>query len=389
MAYFDFAATAPMPPAVVDAWTDAVHQRGNASATHRDGQKSRLLWEEGRDKIAAAIGAIPFDVTLTGSGTEAINLAIKGLFWGRNGTPASREAGASLPRPRILTTEAEHHAALDAIHWLVQAEAAQVDFVRVDETGTIDLDDLKAKLGPDVALFTTIWTNNEVGTIQPVAEIVALAEAAGVPVHLDAVATLGYMPIDFATSGLAALSISAHKTGGPVGVGALAVSRSWPIVPLIHGGSQQRLRSGSLDAAGVYAAGVAAEMATADLDAKSTKLARLRDRLLTGIQATIPTAVLRGHPTRRSPGNVHVTVDGLDSVSALFLLDEAGHDVSAGSACQAGVQSPSHVLRAMGVSDDAGPLRFTLGLSNTEAEIDALLEILPAIVARATQAPRS
>ena len=374
-----------MPELVIDAWTSAVHQRGNASATHRDGQKSRLLWEEGRDKLAAAIGALPFDVTLTGSGTEAINLAIKGLFWGRNGTPATREPGASLPRPRVLTTEAEHHAALDAVHWLVQAEGAVVDFVRVDETGTVDLDDLRAKLGPDVALFTTLWTNNEVGTIQPVADIVAAAAAADVPVHLDAVATLGYTPIDFASSGLAALSVSAHKAGGPVGVGALAVSRSWPIVPLIHGGSQQRLRSGSLDAAGVYAAGVAAEHATADLTAKVTRLQTLRDRLVTGILATIPGAVLRGHATRRSPGNVHVTVNGLDSVSALFLLDEAGHDVSAGSACQAGVQSPSHVLRAMGVPDADGPLRFTLGRDNTEAEVDELLRLLPGIVARATR----
>ncbi len=384
MAYFDYAATSPMPTAVIDAWTNAVHQRGNASATHRDGQKSRLLWEEGRDRLAAAIGAIPFDVTLTGSGTEAINLAIKGLFWGRNGTPATRGGGGDLPRPRILTTEAEHHAALDAIHWLVDAEGAVVEFVRVDETGTVDLADLAAKLGDDVALFTTLWTNNEVGTIQPVADIVALADAAGVPVHLDAVATLGYTAINFANSGLAALSISAHKVGGPVGVGALAVSRAWPIVPLIHGGSQQRLRSGSLDAAGVYAAGLAAELATADIAAKAARLSALRDRLVTGILATIPGAELRGHPTRRSPGNVHVTVPGLDSVSALFLLDEAGHAVSAGSACQAGVQAPSHVLRAMGVADSEGPLRFTLGLANSEGEIDALLRLLPSVIARAS-----
>ncbi len=384
MAYFDYAATSPMHEAIIEAWTNAVHVRGNASATHRDGQHSRLMWEEGRDKIAAAIGALPFDVTVTGSGTEAINLAIKGLFWGRNGTPASREVGAPLPRPRILTTEAEHHAALDAIHWLVEAEGAFVDFVRVDDTGTIDLGDLEAKLGDDVALMTTLWTNNEVGTIQPVSQIVALAEAAKVPVHLDAVATLGYTPIDFARSGLAALSVSAHKIGGPVGVGALAVSRSWPIVPLIHGGSQQRLRSGSLDAAGVFAAGVAAERATADIAANAARLSTLRDRLLTGIRATIPTAIVRGHETNRTAGNVHVTVPGLDSVSALFLLDEAGHAASAGSACQAGVQSPSHVLRAMGIADSEGPLRFTLGLENSEAEIDALLEVLPTIVARAT-----
>ena len=384
MAYFDFAATSPMPTVVIDAWMRAVHQRGNASATHRDGQKSRLLWEEGRDKIAAAIGAIPFDVTLTGSGTEAINLAIKGLFWGRNGTPASREPGAPLPRPRILSTEAEHHAALDALHWLAEAEGAIIEFVRVDETGTVDLDDLAAKLGPDVALFTTLWTNNEVGTIQPVAGIVAAAAVHDVPVHLDAVATLGYTPIDFQNSGLAALSVSAHKVGGPVGVGALAVSRTAPIVPLIHGGSQQRLRSGSLDAAGVFAAGLAAEIATADVDGKAARLTVLRDRLANGVLEAIPSATIRGHRTNRSPGNVHVTIPGLDSVSALFLLDEAGYAVSAGSACQAGVQSSSHVLRAMGVDPSNGPLRFTLGLTNSEGEIDALLKLLPSVVARTT-----
>ncbi|MFM6968757.1 MAG: cysteine desulfurase family protein [Microbacteriaceae bacterium] len=385
MAYFDFAATSPMPEVVIDAWTSAVHQRGNASATHRDGQKSRLLWEEGRDKIAAAIGARAFDVTLTGSGTEAINLAIKGLFWGRNGTPAAREPEAELPKPRILSTEVEHHAALDALHWLAEAEGAVIDFVRVDEDGTVDLADLAAKLGPDVALFTTLWTNNEVGTIQPVADIVALATEHGVPVHLDAVATLGYTLIDFDNSGLAALSVSAHKVGGPVGVGALAVARSAAIVPLIHGGSQQRLRSGSLDAAGVFAAGVAAELATADVAGKAAKLTALRDKLASGILAAIPTATIRGHRTNRSPGNLHITIPGLDSASALFLLDEAGYAVSAGSACQAGVQSSSHVLRAMGVDPSHGPLRFTLGLSNTDAEIDALLELLPSVVARTTR----
>ncbi len=373
-----------MPAAVIDAWTSAVHLRGNASAIHRDGQKSRLLWEEGRDQLSAAIGANPFDVTLTGSGTEAINLAIKGLFWGRNGTPAEREPGAALPRPRVLTTEAEHHAALDTVHWLAQAEGAIVEFVRVDETGTVDLADLAAKLGDDVALVTTLWTNNEVGTIQPVAEIVALASAAGVPVHLDAVATLGYTAIDFANSGLAALSVSAHKVGGPVGVGALAVSRDWSIIPLIHGGSQQRLRSGSLDAAGVFAAGLAAQIATSAIDTKAARLSALRDRLATGILAAVPGATLRGHATNRSPGNVHVTIPGLNSASALFLLDEAGHSVSAGSACTAGVHAPSHVLRAMDVADDEGALRFTLGLENSESDIDALLRILPSIVARTT-----
>lgn len=374
-----------MPQAVADAWAYAALQPGNASAVHRDGQKSRLLWEEGRERIATAIGAAPFDVTLTGSGTEAINLAIKGLFWARNRATASGVTQSDLPKPRILSTETEHHATLDALHWLAEFHGAVIEFVRVDETGTIDLDDLDSRLGDDVALFTSLWINNEVGTVQPVADIVQRADRFGVPVHLDAVAAFGYTPIHFDSSGLAALSVSAHKVGGPVAVGALAVDRRWPVVPLVHGGSQQRLRSGSLDIAGAYAAGIAAELATADLDARVTRLRALRDRLAAGIAHAIPGATLRGHGEHRSPANVHITVPGLDSASALFLLDEAGYSVSAGSACQAGVTAPSHVLRAMGVPDSDGPLRFTLGESNSEADIDALLQVLPGIVARTTR----
>lgn len=375
MAYFDCAATAPMPDEVIEAWTFAVKQRGNASAVHRDGQHSRLLWEEGREAVARSLGANPFDVTMTGSGTEAINLAIKGLFWGRN-------QGAS--RPRIITTRIEHHAALDAVQWLADFEGAVVEYVDVDSNGAIVLDDFRARLGDDVALVTTLWVNNEVGTILDVPAIVGAAAEHGVPVHLDGVAAWGYLPIDFANSGLAALSVSAHKIGGPVSVGALAVDRQWTVVPSIHGGSQQRLRSGSLDVAGVYAAGVAARLATADIPHTSEHLQRLTDRLRDGIASAIPAARFRGHPTDRSPANVHITVPGLDSVSALFLLDEQGHAVSAGSACTAGVTSPSHVLHAMGVDDSEGPLRFTIGKRTTESDIDELLDVLPAIVARTT-----
>lgn len=376
MAYFDCAATAPMPDEVIEAWTFAVKQRGNASAVHRDGQHSRLLWEEGREAVARSLGATPFDVTMTGSGTEAINLAIKGLFWGRN-----KEAS----RPRVLTTRAEHHAALDAVQWLADYEGAVVEYVDIDSDGAVVLDDLRARLSDDVALFTTLWVNNEVGTILDIEGIVAAAAEHGVPVHVDGVAAWGYLPINFATSGLAALSVSAHKIGGPVSVGALAVDRQWTVVPSIHGGSQQRLRSGSLDVAGVYAAGVAARLATADIESTSQHMRRLTTRLREGIAEKIPTAVLRGHPTLRSPANVHITVPGLDSVSTLFLLDEHGHAVSAGSACQAGVTSPSHVLHAMGVDDSEGPLRFTIGKRTTESEIDELLEVLPGIVARTTR----
>lgn len=373
MAYFDFAATAPVLDEVIAAWEFAVRQPGNASATHRDGQKSRLLWEEGRENIARSFGAKPFDVTMTGSGTEAINLAIKGLFWGRN---------ADATRPRIVTTETEHHAALDTVNWLVDHESAVVDFVAVDEYGLIDLDDLRAKLDDDVALVTTLWVSNEIGTIQPIDEIVALALKKGIPVHADAVAAWGHIPLDFDASGLAAMSVSAHKIGGPVGVGAVAVARGWNVVPSIHGGSQQRLRSGSLDVAGTYAAGVAAGRALNHVLEHGDRMRSLANRLATGLRDSIPGVVFRGHPTSRTVDNVHITVPGLDTVSAMFLLDELGHFVSAGSACQAGVNSPSHVLRAIGVADSEGPLRFTLGPSTTESDIDEVLAVLPGIIAR-------
>lgn len=375
MAYFDCAATAPMPDEVIEAWTFAVKQRGNASAVHRDGQHSRLLWEQGREAVARSLGANPFDVTMTGSGTEAINLAIKGLYWGRN---------QDASRPRVLTTRAEHHAALDAVQWLADYEGAVVEYVDIDENGSIVLSDLRARLGDDVALITTLWINNEVGTILDIPGIVAIASEFGVPVHIDAVAAWGYVPINFDASGLAALSVSAHKIGGPVSVGALAVDRQWTVVPSIHGGSQQRLRSGSLDVAGVYAAGVAARLATANIESTSARLVSLTTRLRDGIAASVPTAILRGHPTHRSPANVHITVPGLDSVSTLFLLDEMGHAVSAGSACTAGVTAPSHVLHAMGVADSEGPLRFTIGKRTTEADVDELLAVLPDVIARTT-----
>ena len=372
--YFDYAATTPMPEAVIDAWVTATRSVGNASATHRQGQQTRLLWEQGREMAANSIGAKPFDVTMTGSGTEAINTAIKGLY-------ASRSVSAG---KRILSTETEHHATLDTLHWLEKNAGAEIVFLKVDETGTIDLPDLAENLGSDVALVTTLWTNNEVGTIQPVEEIVSLAAEHGVPVHLDAVAALGYTPINFDESGLAALSVSAHKVGGPISVGALAISRGWQIEALVHGGSQQRLRSGSLDVPGVYAAGVAMQLATTELAERNANLAKLRDRLADGVLSAIPGAKLRGHPVKRSPGNLHITVGKMDSVSALLLLDEAGFAVSGGSACQAGVAGPSHVLRAMGIPADESPLRFTLGHDTTEAEVDELIATIGDVVKRAS-----
>jgi cysteine desulfurase len=377
--YLDHAATSPLRPEVLAAYTAVLPLIGNPSSIHGQGQAARELLEQGRDRIAASLGADTVEVVLTGGGTEAVNLGIKGLWWARK-------------RRRILVPRAEHHATIDSVEWLAAQEGAVLDWIDVDELGRIRLDALDAALaagGDEVALVTALWANNEVGTLQPVAEIVTAAARHGVPVHLDAIAAYGSVPIDFHASGAAALSVSAHKIGGPVGVGALLLARSAKIEPLLHGGNQQRARSGTQDAAGASAFGVAAELATLHLAEHAAQLAGLRDRLMDGIR-TIPGATLRGDldPARRLPGNVHATFAGCEGDSLLFLLDVAGFSVSTGSACQAGVPEASHVLLAMGLSeqDARGALRFTLGPDTTAAEIDALRDALPGVVEQARAA---
>ncbi|MGN6501636.1 MAG: cysteine desulfurase family protein [Pseudolysinimonas sp.] len=369
--YLDHAATSPMRPEVLQAYVRALGLVGNPSSIHTAGQAASALLEGGREQVAASLGADAVEVVLTGGGTEAVNLGIKGLFWARR-------------RPRIVVPMAEHHATIDSVEWLAAREGAILDWIEVDELGRIRLDALEAALatgGDDVALVTALWANNEVGTIQPVGEIVDAATRFGVPVHLDAIAAYGSVPIDFHASGAAALSVSAHKIGGPVGVGALLVRRGVSIEPLLHGGNQQTQRSGTQDAAGAAAFGVAAGLPHRDLTA-------LRDRLIHGIRDLDLGATLRGDPVDRLPGNVHVTFAGCEGDSLLYLLDVAGFAVSTGSACQAGVPEASHVLLAMGVSepDARGALRFTLGPDTTADEIDALLRALPAAVEAARAA---
>lgn len=382
--YLDHAATSPLRPEVLAAYTAALPLVGNPSSIHGHGQVVREVLEQGRDRIAASLGADTVEVVLTGGGTESVNLGIKGLWWARK-------------RARIIVPLAEHHATIDSVEWLAEQEGAVLDWIEVDELGRIRLDALEAALavgGDDVALVTALWANNEVGTIQPVAEIVAAAARYGVPVHLDAIAAYGQLPIDFHATGAAALSVSAHKIGGPVGVGALLLARSASVEPLLHGGNQQRARSGTQDAAGASAFGVAAELATRNLAEHAAQLAVLRERLVRGIQSTVPGAVLRGDPglesrsAGRLPGNAHFTFEGCEGDSLLFLLDVAGFSVSTGSACQAGVPEASHVLLAMGLSeaDARGALRFTLGPDSTVAEIDALLAVLPGVVEQARAA---
>jgi cysteine desulfurase len=397
--YLDHAATTPLSAEVLAAYVDALTVVGNPSSIHSQGQNAKRMLEEARERVAASLGADAVEVTFTSGGTEAINLAIKGLYWAADagraapsavGRVASEErARVSRPaRRRVLIAAAEHHATIDAAAWLAASEGAIVEEVPVDATGRVDLAALERALGPDVALLSVLWANNEVGTIQPIDEIVSLASRFGVPVHCDAVAAYGYLPVDFHASGLAALSVSAHKIAGPVGIGALVIARTATVVPLIHGGNQQRARSGTQDAAGAAAFGVAATVAGAGIEARAERLRSLRDRLIAGIHSAVPSAILRGDPADRLPGNAHFTFPGCEGDSLLFLLDVAGFSVSTGSACQAGVPEASHVLLAMGVSeaDARGALRITLGTETTEAEVDAFVAALPEAVARAGNA---
>ncbi|HEX4443299.1 MAG TPA: cysteine desulfurase family protein [Galbitalea sp.] len=395
--YLDHAATTPINSDVLRAYVDAMSVVGNPASIHSQGQNAKRMLEESRELVAASLGANPIEVTFTSGGTESINLAIKGLFWARNSAEGRQKAlsdasegpsAAPHGHPRVLIAAGEHHATIDAAEWLGHYEGAIVEEVPIDSVGRIDLAALERMLGDDVALVSILLANNEVGTIQPVERVIGLAAVHGVPVHVDAVAAYGYIPIDFHAMGAAALSVSAHKIAGPVGVGALLIARSAKVIPLLHGGNQQRSRSGTQDAAGAVAFGVAAKLATSDIAARQAHLGDLRDRLIAGIRSTVPDALLRGDPVDRLPGNVHFTFPGCEGDSLLFLLDVAGFSVSTGSACQAGVPESSHVLISMGLSpsDARGALRMTLGESTTEADIDALLAALPDAVTRASTA---
>jgi len=390
--YLDHAATTPLLPEVIAAYTSALTLVGNPSSIHSQGQNAKRMLEEARERVAASVGADSVEVTFTSGGTEAINLAIKGLFWARAFAPASARgparasANPTTERRRIISTRAEHHATIDTLEWLERHEGAIIEWIPVDPYGRIDLAALAAALAAadDVALITTLWANNEVGTVQPVADIVQLASVRGVPVHADAVSAFGQLPIDFHESGLAALSISAHKVGGPVGIGALVIARSASVTPLIHGGNQQRARSGTQNAAGAVAFGVAAGLISHDVAA----MAQLRDQLITAVRGAVPDAMLRGDPVDRVAGNAHFTFPGCEGDSLLFLLDVAGFSVSTGSACQAGVPEASHVLLAMGLdeADARGALRITLGHGTTRAEVEAFVAALPNAVAKARSA---
>ena len=384
--YLDHAATTPVRPEVAAVVAVALQTVGNPSSLHASGRSARKLVEESRERVAAALGARPGEVVLTSGGTESDNLAVKGLFWSRR--------AADPRRVRILASAVEHHAVLDAVRWLGEAEGATVEWLPVDGHGRVDVGALRLTLDRDpasVALVTVMWANNEVGTLQPVGEVVAAARAHGVPVHADAVQAVGQVPVDFAASGLAAMSISGHKVGGPMGIGALLVRPELDLVPVLHGGGQERdVRSGTVDVAGAAGLAEAIVAATDAQPQERRRLAMLRADVVEAVRAAVPDTVLNGDPSEagRLPGNAHFSFPECDGDSLLMLLDGAGIECSTGSACSAGVAQPSHVLAAMGVPAELarGSLRFTLGHTSTAADVAALTAVIRGVVDRAKAA---
>ena len=383
--YLDHAATTPMHPAAIEAMTAALATVGNASSLHTAGRAARRRMEESRESIAARLGARPSEVVFTAGGTESDNLAVKGIYWARRDADENRR--------RIITTAVEHHAVLDAVGWLVDHEQAEVTVLPTGPDGSVTPAALRAALedhGPDVALVSVMWANNEVGTIMPIAELAAIAAEFDVPMHSDAVQTVGQVPVGFAASGLSAMSVTAHKFGGPAGVGALLLRRDTACVPLLHGGGQERdVRSGTPDVAGVVGMAAAADIAVETLEVTAARLHALRERLIDGVLGSVDDAHLNGaRGEHRLPGNAHFTFRGCEGDSLLMLLDANGIECSTGSACTAGVAQPSHVLLAMGAdaATARGSLRLSLGHTSTEADVDAALRVLPAAVERARQA---
>jgi cysteine desulfurase len=385
--YLDHAATTPMLPVAAEALTREMGRVGNASSLHASGRRARRVVEESRETIGRALGARPGDVVFTSGGTEADNLALKGIFWAR------READPR--RVRILSTAIEHHAVLDPLLWLGD-HGAEVELLPVDQRGRLELGALEESLARDpgsVALVSVMWANNEVGTLQPVDEVVALAAEHGVPVHSDAVQAVGAVPVDFDRSGLAALAFSGHKVGGPYGVGALAVRREVPVSALVHGGGQERdIRSGTLDVPAIAGFAAAVEHSVKVQDEHAGRVAALRDELVRRVQEVVPDAHLHGAPTGpgRLPGNAHLGFPGCEGDSLLMLLDAHGIECSTGSACSAGVPQPSHVLLAMGCDEEQArhSLRFSFGHTSTTADVDAVVAAIGPVVERARAARR-
>jgi cysteine desulfurase len=388
MVYLDHAASTPMLPEAIDAMAAQLAVGGNASSLHASGRAARRAVEESRERLAQALGARPSEVVFTSGGTEADNLAVKGIYWSRS--------AADPRRRRILASAVEHHALLDPMEWLAAAQGATIEWLPVDSSGRVTPDTLRTAIEQDptdVALVSVMWANNEVGTVMPITELVEIAHEHGIPLHTDAVQAVGQIPVDFAASGVDAMTVTGHKLGGPVGAGALLLGRGVSVTPVLHGGGQERdVRSGTLDSASVVGFSIAAELAVKTQPEQAELLTLLRDDLVRRTLDRVPDALvngdLRSGQDFRLPGNAHLSFAGCEGDSLLLLLDARGIECSTGSACSAGVARPSHVLLAMGSGVDRarGSLRLTLGHTSTQADVDAFVDAIVPVVERAQQA---
>ncbi|CAN2235072.1 cysteine desulfurase family protein [Candidatus Planktophila dulcis] len=367
--YLDHAATTPMFDIAIDAMNTSLRKLGNPSSLHTEGRSTRKDVEDAREKIAKGVGCLSSEVIFTGSGTEANNAAIKGLFWHSD-------------KKVILISSIEHHAVLDPAHWLVEHEGAELIEIPVDADGVIDLAFLKktvAERASEIALISVMHSNNETGVIQPIAEVVKIA--GDIPVHCDAVQSFTKVALSFKDLGLFAMTVSGHKVGGPLGIGALILRRAVEIPALLHGGGQERdIRSGTLNAPSIVALAAAVEAKLYD----ASKVAELRDSFEAGVLASRPDAVINGKSAPRLPGISNITFPGTQSDSLLLLMDSQKVSCSTGAACTAGVHRPSHVLMAMGLTDvvSQSSLRFSFGTTNTASDVAYALSVLPDVIER-------
>ena len=380
--YFDHAATTAISSRALGAVTEQMAILGNPSSLHFDGRKVRDLVEGSREQIAESIGSSPSEVIFTASGTEANNGAIKGLFWHR------------APRRVIVTTPIEHHAVADPIQWLREHEGALVREVAVDSEGVIDISDLTRIIEAErdeIALVALIHTNNEIGTSITAEEMEKICSILGeIPLHLDAVQSIGKVPFNFHRTGATSTAISAHKVGGPLGVAALLLKRGIDITPLLHGGGQERdIRSGTLNAPGIAGFAAAISESVENLDERRATVSRLREQMIAGIKREIPNAMVHGRGD--APGILNVTFPESENEASLLLFDSAGISCSTGSACSQGLAQPSHVLLGIGMSerDVNGTLRFSLSHLNTESEIERFLAVVGDVISGARAAYRA
>lgn len=380
MAYLDNAATTAMLPEALEVMYREAANVGNASSLHGAGRRARRVVEESREKLAAAVGAKPQEIIFTASGTEANNLAVKGLFW---------NAGAT--KRAILSSPIEHHAILDPLEWLEREHNVTLHLADVDSNGRTKVESVAQLLSEhqnEISFVTVMHSNNEVGSLQPVEEIAAISREYKIPIHTDAVQSFGKVPLDFAKLGVNALTLSGHKIGGPLGVAALVAKKDLELTPLLHGGGQERdVRSGTLHTPAIAAFATAAELSQQRLQANADRIKALRERLIQGVTSAVEDVRLNGGASTL-PGIAHFTFAGAEGDALLLLLDAQGVQCSTGSACSAGIAQPSHVLIAMGMSAKVArsSIRFSIGTTTTEEEIDKAISVINEVVTRARAA---